>query len=98
MAIEIEYFGITGIVGHGSNDILWLRHPPTTGPNGLYDITVDPIDGPAQRYGVDFGVTHYSGYTAGLVLNLTNSDIKDVMNNFSHGVTGVLYLRTVYNY
>lgn len=99
MAIEIEFFGITGMIGPGSNDIIFLRHPPTTGPNGLYDITVDPVDGPAQRYGIDYGVTHYSGFTAALSLDLVNSDIKDVMNNYEvHGITGVLYLRVVYNY
>lgn len=98
MALEVEYFGITGAVGPSSNAILYLKHAPTTGPNGAYDITVDPTDGPAQRYGIDFGVTH-AGVTAGIAINLANSDIKKVMNNISsHGVTGILYLRAVYNY
>jgi hypothetical protein len=100
MAIEVEYFGLTGMVGSGSNDLLLLKAAPTTGPNGAYDIAVDPTDGPAQRYGVDFGVTfsNVPGTTAMLALNLINSDIKDVLNNTSHGVTGILYLRAVYNY
>lgn len=100
MAIEVEYFGITGMIGPGSNDILLLKGAPTTGPNGEYDVSVDPTDGPAQRYGIDFGVTHanLSGTTAMLALDLANSDIVDVRNNYSHGVTGVLWLRVVYNY
>jgi hypothetical protein len=100
MAIEIEYFGLTGMVGPGSNDRLILKAAPSTGPNGAYDITVDPTDGPAQRYGIDFGVTHSNvpGTTAMLALNLANSDIKDVLNNRSHGVTGILWLRVMYNY
>jgi len=105
MAIEVEYFGLTGMIGPGSNDLILLKAAPTTGPNGAYDITVDPTDGPAQRYipgnsNNDFGVTHSNvpGTTAMLALNLANSDIKDVMNNTSHGVTGILWLRVVYNY
>lgn len=100
MSIEVEAFGITGIVGPGSNDLLILRHAPSTGPNGEYDIALDPNDGPAQRLNVDFGVTHLDawGVTAAVALDLVNSDIKDVMNDFSHGVTGVLNLRVVYNY
>lgn len=96
MAIEVEYFGLTGM-----QDTLLLRAAPTTGPNGSYDISVDPTDGPAQRYGVDFGVTHYNvaGTTALLALNLASSDIRDVLvNKAAHGVTGILWLRVVYNY
>jgi hypothetical protein len=98
MAIEVEYFGITGTVGPSSNDFLYLREAPSTGPNGEYDIAVDPIDGPAQVINIDFGVTHLSGTTTAIALDLANSDIKDVMNNTGHGVTGILYLRAVYNY
>ena len=100
MAIEVEFFGITGIVGPGSNDLLLLAQAPSTGPNGDYDIALDPTDGPAQVLGTDFGVTHLdaSGETAAIALDLANSTIKDVMNDYSHGVTGVLTLRAVYNY
>lgn len=104
MAIEVEYFGLTGMIGGGySNDILWLKHAPTTGPNGAYDIAVDPADGPAQRYSVDFGVTHstISGATGGIATNLPNSDIKSVLNGPQYGMsgmTGILWLRAVYNY
>ena len=96
MAIEVEYFGLTGM-----QDTLSLRAAPSTGPNGSYDISVDPTDGPAQRYGVDFGVTHsnFAGTTASLALNLASSDIRDVLvNKAAHGVTGILWLRVVYNY
>ena len=104
MAVEVEFFGLTGIIGPSPYlDGLLLRHAPSTGLNGEYDISVDPTDGPAQRLGVDFGVTHMdyasAGATGVLALNLVNSDIKDVMNNTKqHGVTGPLYLRVLYNY
>jgi len=100
MAIEVEYFGLTGMVGPGMNDLLLLRQPPSTGPNGEYDIALDPQDGPAQAYGIDFGVTHLdtNGMTAAIAIDLENSDVKDVLNNTWHGVTGILHLRTIYNY
>lgn len=102
MAIEVEFFTITGIVGPGMNDALMLVHAPSTGPDGKYDIALDPIDGPAQRLGIDFGVTHMdhnSGGMTGLIsLDLENSDVKFVMNDRYHGITGPLTLRTVYNY
>jgi len=95
MSIEIQYFGITGMIGPGSNDFLPLLTGPSTGVDGAYDVAVDPTDGPAQRYGVDFSVTSY-GYTAAVVLDVAGSDLKDVMN--SPGATGILNLRVVYNY
>ena len=109
MAIEVEFFGLTGIVGGQPNDLILLRHAPSTGFSGEYDVAVDPIDGPAQISlkvdnsninTADFGVTHLdaSGNTGALMLNLPNSDIKDVLNDVSHGVTGLLTLRAVYNY
>lgn len=108
MAIEVEYHGLTGTVGNpgDENDLILLRHAPSTGPvGGLnpeddYDIALDPNDGPAQRLGVDFGVTHLdaSGYTTAIALDLENSDVKDVLNDLSHGVTGMLNIRIVYNY
>ena len=102
MAVEVEFFTITGIVGPGDNDVLMLNHAPSTGPNGEYDIALDPTDGPAQRLGIDFGVTHMdfdSGGMTGLIaLDLENGDVKNVMNDLSHGVTGPLTLRAVYNY
>ena len=97
MSIEIQYFGITGIVGPGSNDFLPLLTGPSTGAGGGYDLALDPIDGPAQRYDVDFGVTSYVG-SAAITLDIAGSDIKDVMNNPTTGVTGILNLRAVYNY
>jgi hypothetical protein len=97
MSLEVQYFGITGIVGPSNNKELYLLTGPSTGVDGRYDVAVDPVDGPAQKYGVDFGVTSY-GYTAAVVLDIAGSDIKDVQNNYSHGVTGVLNLRVIYNY
>ena len=97
MSIEIQYFGLTGMIGPTSNKDLPLLTGPSTGVAGGYDVAVDPIDGPAQRYGIDFGVTSY-GYTAAVVLDIAGSDLKDVQNNYGHGVTGVLNLRVVYNY
>jgi len=100
MAIEVEYFRLTGIVGNfGETGLLTLVHMPSTGPNGAPDIAVDPIDGPAQIYGLDFGVTYMAGGTGLLVFNLPNSDIWDVIRNVNtSGQTGPLMLRTVYNY
>ena len=100
MAIEILQYGITGIIGPSNNATLPLLTGPSTGVDGRYDVAVDAIDGPAQRYDIDFGVTHLNpaGTTAVVVLNMASSDIKDVMNNPSHGVTGILNLRVIYNY
>jgi hypothetical protein len=99
MSIEMEMFGVTGPLNAG-NSLLPLAHPPSTGINGVWDVALDPIDGPAQVLGVDFGVTHYNpaGTTGAIALNLVNSDIKKVLNNPSNGCTGVLWLRVVYNY
>lgn len=96
MTIEIEFFGLTGPVGSGSNDILLLKHPPSTGLGG-YDITVDPTDGPTQVLGVDFGVTHMDaqGFTAGLALDLEGSDIKSALEG---DPDDLLKLRVLYNY
>lgn len=98
MAIEVEYFRLTGVVGNfGETGAVALFHPPSTGPNGLPDIAIDPIDGPAQIYDIDFGVT-YIGATGVFTFNLLNSDIWDVVHNMDAlGQTG-LTLRTVYNY
>lgn len=101
MSIEVESFGLTGMVGPGSNDLLLLKEPPTTGVNGDYDIALDPINGPAQRLDIDFGVTHLdgSGNTAAIALDLPYSDVKEVVNNYAgYGATGVIWLRAVYNY
>jgi len=103
MPIEVEFLNVplTGIIGSGETGVYYIAHAPSTGPNGAYDIAIDPMDGPAQEYNKDFGVTHLSpGSTTGAItINLADSDIKDVVNNYvAHGVTGVLILRAVYNY
>jgi hypothetical protein len=93
MSIEIEYFtGLQAVTG-----LFYLKHSPSTGANGQFDVAVDPLDGPAQIIGKDFGVTN-AGLTGVLTFNLPNSDILDVTMNRGHGVTGPLDLRVLYNY
>ena len=92
MTIEQEFFTLTGPITD-----LTLMHPPSTGLDGAYDIAVDPIGGPAQVLGVDYGITG-SSETGVLTYNLANSDIKKVrMLNQLMGVTGPI-LRILYNY
>ena len=102
MPIEVEFLPLTGIIGlPGVTGIYPLLHAPSTGVDGKYDVAIDPMDGPAQEYGKDFGVTHLNpeGTTGAITVNLADSDIKAALNNYgSHGVTGVLTLRAVYNY
>ena len=100
MAIEIEYFRLTGMMGNfGDTGLLTLAQMPTTGPNGAPDIAIDPVDGPAQVYNTDFGITYMGGGTGLLVFNLPNSDIQNVLLNINtSGQTGLLTLRAVYNY
>ncbi len=93
MSIEVEYFtGIQAVTG-----LFYLKHSPSTGADGAYDVAVDPLDGPAQILGKDFGVTN-SGNTGVLTFNIATSDVRDVLINKGHGVTGPLSLRVVYNY
>lgn len=100
MTVEVEFFTITGLIGYGETGMLILKEPPTTGPNGAYDIAIDPTDGPAQRQGPDFGVTHLdaAGATAAVAFDLSTSDIRDVLVNTYHGVTAPLTIRALYNY
>ena len=100
MAIEIEYFRLTGMIGNfGVTGLLTLRRMPSTGPNGQPDIAIDPTDGPAQILGSDFGITYMAGGTGLLVFNLANSDIKNVLLGVNtSGQTGPVTLRAVYNY
>lgn len=105
MPIEVEFFSVTGMLGDGMTGLLLLRHSPTTGLNGEYDIAVDPIDGPAQRLGIDFGVTHLDssyGNTGAITYDLPDpspgSDIREVLLNTSIDAIPVLTLRVVYNY
>lgn len=115
MAVEIEFITMyTGMVGNtGETGIYQLQAFPTTGPNGEWDIAVDPVDGPAQVYckqdqsnvsTADFGIT---GTPAGLVGQaimyyddvLPNSDIRDnLLNPGEHGVSGLQTFRIMYNY
>ena len=97
MPIEVEFFTLTGMQGSGGETgILELSRYPSTGVDGNYDIAIDPVDGPAQVLGVDFGITHYGG-TAKVFFDLPNSDIKDVLLNGDHGITTPLRIRALYN-
>ena len=102
MPIEVEFFSLTGMMGNaGVTGIINLHAMPTTGPYGTYDIAIDPVDGPAQVLNVDFSVTGQAGAgsTGGAIrIDLANSDIRRVFMDGSHGVTGPLVLRAVYNH
>jgi hypothetical protein len=92
MPIELEFFTLTGPI----SDIV-LKHPPSTGADNAFDVAVDPIGGPAQRLGADYGVTG-SQFTGILTYNLVNSDIKSVRQQYQiSGETGPI-LRVLYNY
>ena len=107
MSIEIEYHTLTGMIGNaGATGILNLNAMPSTGPYGTYDIAVDPVDGPAQKYiqgntsNSDFGITGQpSPATGGAIhFNLPNSSIKQNLLNLSdYGATGIS-LRVIYNH
>jgi hypothetical protein len=92
MAIELEFFTLTGPI----SDIV-LKHPPSTGPNSTFDIAVDPIGGPAQVLGIDYGITG-SLLTGILTYNLEDSDISTIRQIYQlRGDTGPI-LRVLYNY
>lgn len=92
MSLELEFFTLTGPI----TDLI-LKHPPSTGVGGYFDVAVDPIGGPAQVLGVDYGITG-SELTGILTYNLTGSDIKSVREMYqSTGETGPI-LRVLYNY
>lgn len=99
MAIDVKFYLVTGSISALNDGLLWMDYNPTTGPNGDYDIAVDPVGGPAQVQGVDFGITGISGVTGKyLSYNLKNSDIKDVREEYlATGETGPV-LRVLYNY
>ena len=95
MPLNVEFFTLTGPI----SDLI-LQYPPTTGPEGNYDVAVDPIGGPAQRgpsvTPADFGIVGTS-MTGVLTYNLAGSDILDIrQRHITQGITGPL-LRVVYN-
>ena len=98
MPISVEFFTLTG----PANSLLILKHPPSTGISGYYDVAVDPIGGPAQRgpganvSPVDFGVTG-SSLTGMITYNFPSSDIRSVrQSHIDSGITGPTQ-RVVYN-
>ena len=97
MTIEIEFFSLTGLAGNcGSTGMLLLNRFPTTGPSGNYDVAVDPVDGPAQIFNIDFGITGV-GLTGFLYFDMPNSDIRNNLLFPTQGVTGPINLRVLYN-
>lgn len=99
MAIDVKFHTLTGSISSPSDGLVWLDYNPSTGPNSDYDIAIDPIGGPAQVQGVDFGLTGQNGITGKyLSYNLSNSDIKKVRSEYVvSGETGPV-LRVLYNY
>ena len=95
MAIEVQFYQLTG----APTDPIWLEYGPSTGPNGDWDVAVDPIGGPAQVIDVDFGVTGIVGVTgAYLHFDFPDSAIKQVReDHIASGETGPI-LRVIYNY
>jgi hypothetical protein len=92
MPLELEFFTLTGPI----TDLI-LKHPPSTGLDGSYDVAIDPIGGPAQEINYDYGVTG-SSITGIITYNLTGSDIKRVRQTYQlTGETGPI-LRVLYNY
>lgn len=113
MAIEYEFFTLTGMEGNtGETGILQLAAFPTTGPNGQWDIGIDPVDGPAQIYyngsnaaTADFGITGIPTYglTGRAIMffddALPNSSLRDnLLHPEEHGITGPQTIRVIYNY
>lgn len=99
MAIDVKFHTLTGSVSSPDDGLIWLDYNPSTGPNGDYDIAIDPVGGPAQVQDVDFGLTGTNGVTGKyLSYNLADSDIKSVrQENILSGETGPI-LRVLYNY
>lgn len=99
MTIDVKFFIVTGPVSGLNDGLIPLTYTPTTGPNESYDIAIDPIGGPTQVQGVDFGITGIVGETGKyLSYNLENSDIKSIREEYIlTGETGPV-LRVIYNY
>lgn len=98
MPIAVEYHTLTGTISDPSDGLLLLKSLPITGPNGAFDIAVDPMAGQGMELGVDFGLTG-TNYNI-LTYNLTHSAIKLVRQGdidlSGSGSTGI-ELRVVYN-
>lgn len=95
MTIDVSFWTLTGPAGN----VIPIEYPPTTGPNGDYDVAVDPIGGPAQVQDTDFSLTGSSGYTGRAIdYNLANSSLKSVRAEYiASGETGPV-VRLIYNY
>ena len=98
MALEFENHILTGTIGGPNDGLFQLKHYPVTGPNGEWLVSVDPIHGPPQKEGVDWGLTgvNYDYIT----YNLEGSSIRRVREvNINEGIwfEGP-FVRVIYEY
>jgi hypothetical protein len=98
MSIAVEYFTLTGPISNPDDGLIPLSGFPTTGPQGSFDVAVNPMTGRSMVLEVDFGLTGVNYNT--LTYNLENSAIKSVRQRdidlFGVGSTGI-ELRVAYN-
>ena len=99
MSIEFENHLLTGTISNPGDGLFALKHPPITGPQGEWRILVDPVHGPAQKEGIDWGLTGLS-YNY-ITYNLENSSIKKIRQH-DIDVSGVgsegPIVRVIYDY
>jgi len=99
MPIEFENHLLTGTISNPGDGLFRLKYPPITGLEGEWKVLVDPVHGPAQKEGIDWGLT---GIDYGFITyNLENSSIKKVREQ-DIGVSGVgsesPVVRVIYEY
>ena len=99
MPIEFENHLMTGPIDNPGDGLFQLKHPPVTGPKGEWRVLVDPVHGPSQGEGVDWGLTGTNfDY---ITYNLENSAIKKIRQH-DIGVSGVgsegPTIRVIYDY
>jgi hypothetical protein len=73
MPIEFENHLLTGPIDNPGDGLFELKHPPITGLQGEWSLIVDPVHGPAQKEGKDWGLTGIN-----ISYNLDGSSIKQV--------------------
>lgn len=99
MPIEFEQHYLTGTIDNPGDGVFHLKHPPITGPQGEWVVLVDPVHGPSQKEGIDWGLTgiNYDYIT----YNLEDSTIKKIrqhdINTYGVGSVGPA-VRVIYNY
>ena len=100
MPLEFEDHKLTGPMdNNGTDGIYKLNHAPITGVNGEWLITVSPVHGPAQKEGIDWGLT--GANFDHITYNLSGSTIREIRQH-DIGVSGVNsvgpVVRLIYNY